>query len=1349
MLPPLVPSLSKPTSKAASPAKLQNQDSPLPASPSSVFHSNDTLAPLLSGPPSRSKASRAIRRMSAAAVRKLSAYERTISLEHAIKLNEDDDEGNEIDIMLDKALNDLSRVNSRAPTAYQEFGNDSRDPTAVHEFGSSSHLPTALQDRDNDSGGVPGLGSLPPSVPQTRGKTPNPEKQPRMQSRCPSRSQSNSNSQSQSHSHGNTNHLAPSLADTTIKSHGKIGSKAVSHSKKKAPPIILETEEQRHKRLLLTDLSQLLQVFQGDRDILHAIVEALTATSAIISGPSASNVSLTLTGSKNTLQFLEKPKEATGNSNRPLQIFNALLDIGFELLTYPPETIFEHNSRVSIMTKEVEANKQPLYLGLSPLGTQPTINEVAVLIRHKFLKRFDEADLMGFARFLFEQHQWERFSVIAQNLESQFSSQPAPTVPESSNPLPASESIIANIRELGLRVAVINFHNVTHSERKVLFGSETVLKGTFADLTAERLSLPPNVQSAVVALLHAVSDCFDVDKLVDDSPELLLDAARILWKFIDPYLKSLHNFDDVGHYASLKIDDTLTIALRSVHVILSELKCDESEELDLAITVSVKLAILLEGMESYEEAIQVLESTAKRIEENRRLKFAEGADSISSITSDVGFHPGVDERLKKTEKLSNNTPHDQNTRLQRELPCYEVEVLMALIRCDMKKTHYETVLLQRRREEEHFRLTRKRVPPKEIITRPTELKIQSLCGANPVLKALLMAVYAADGPNIGIIEKHRILLEAVSLLKVQRRIERRLLDAITGNIPYVPKTSMICPPPTFVRRTPTSITIRPNPLLADNNVRFVPYAYQAFCKKAGQGRVNLNDVEYPGTGISVRSTTAHEQNEITISGLKPNEKYAFATAAIGEDGELLSKGIGETTFGIVTMQPLPLLLCWGKLAQIADAIDCDDVAEEAFAILSGHFIQWKCSNEDMLRLPVVGYTGVNHESTFKLNMANVDNAPAVSIRLFVGSIHSSVDRRFATLDGATHADSNGSRSTLTAQLTRLEAARDLLVAVRLAQLIEDRSLVLRSALKLAAALVPIFQFGLESPFAVHAFNKSHSLIIEYVMDEDVEGSDRNAIVRDMFIPMTFYLSRRFMAWKEYSFAIRFAEESIVFLNNFTDVADLRIMNSMHLEHLWTGYQAKTKSIKYAAAKKSGFSSVQQENVHHVILALSKHPNTGYNQRRRSIDVIYEHLECVLSISTSLIRPIQPSDRRLLDIHTTLKDLYAVLSASGIESVLADLGRFKKNPRYLEVVTRCAKWALDKGLIDLVARVCCETFEWLQMRNRYLQSARMVWDESLSNITKDVLLRKKRKNMFADRKAYLDSSSEKLSERKSR
>ena len=178
------------------------------------------------------------------------------------------------------------------------------------------------------------------------------------------------------------------------------------------------------------------------------------------------------------------------------------------------------------------------------------------------------------------------------------------------------------------------------------------------------------------------------------------------------------------------------------------------------------------------------------------------------------------------------------------------------------------------------------------------------------------------------------------------------------------------PPPRYVSRSCTSITLRlPTYRQLPKGKRRFPKIvdhFKVYGKVTGAGTaVSLNNNEYEGLGIPLlamqvpTSTNSSDNNNndiitriytvdnkggrdtnptVTIHGLVPNESYVFAVAAFDANNSVI-EGIGATSeVPIVTSLPLPTLLIWSYLGNIAVNKGLNSISKKACDYVYASFV---------------------------------------------------------------------------------------------------------------------------------------------------------------------------------------------------------------------------------------------------------------------------------------------------------------------------------------------------------------------------------------------------------------------------
>ncbi|KAI8826029.1 uncharacterized protein EV422DRAFT_575872 [Fimicolochytrium jonesii] len=1117
----------------------------------------------------------------------------------------------------------------------------------------------------------------------------------------------------------------------------QVAASARSTGKKGKPvaPKLDESEEGKARRQIMFDIMYMLASFHGDRDRFRAIVEGLHA----------------LSSSTVDMKAIER---LSTDFDRRQQILLILLDVGFEIILLDSEEFLTPSRVMAAFTTELT------------LGKPPQAAELARIMVHHRWTGLNFEDLMSYCRKLYEMHQWQRFSVLGRLLDDSFQQD------HFGNSCSDLDQM-ATSKELVLRLACINFHNVAHADRKVAFGADVPASSrSMMALNRSRFEISTELHTAAIAVLDALADCIESDSLVTWAPGLFVGTARLLWEYLEPMLRSINSVADAAQCENLNGDSLLIILLRFLHAVLTEMPFEDSL---LLIDVAGKLALVLECTGDLEEAVQVLEDM-EAVLNFARYRLGESAESVSAITCNLNFHPNT--HLSDTAELIRvvnssidpTAPLTRSEKLQfsrRNLACAAVSVYRRLFRCRMKLSYHTREAEQRRKESQYALLTNKVLQVDPVLTTLKEEDIKKYCRENLALRALLCAAHASEGSNLSRSAKHDLLQEATSLLHRVHQDERRLLlDLNRKDVP--PSTTALwrCPPPIFVRRSPTSITVRPVHMLDDNKQPVIPYTYQVFCRRVTSevAIVSVADVAYLGTGspLPTRGTTTNL--EMIVSGLTPNERYVFAVGAYGEDGEMLGKGVGETSKPIVACLPLPLLLCWGQLSSIAQEVQWSTVADGAHKVLSKQYILW-LAPDNRLRRPIEAdpKTGIGfqEEEVFKLHETDLDaTAPAI-IRGYIESIYASIDRAFASTQAIVHSDMEGARDTLSAQMLRLRSCRELLVALKLADRIGDERLMLLSSFKCHELLVPLLQCDdvadptklqmrpkdpAPFPFVTQVLLACHRTFIRC---SAILGNDRAQGVRDHYSFVAFHLTRRLLAGRRTSDiqkAVQVAEEALTLIRSIVGVdCEARIMSSNSLEEEWLG--SSHKSVKRFISKKKGKGkALMTECLFHALLAASHNFKAGYDlSNSRRLESICEYFDMEIGkahLATQASGPASQqaaSARKAMDAaSTTLREIHMLLTQSGPDVTMENLARYRKNPRFVELMAFAAAWCLAAGhFIDTAIRICSDAEDWTEKRNFCIVNFDQLMSSEEDEKQKDGWWsKKKKKGLFSDKTAGL-------------
>ena len=104
----------------------------------------------------------------------------------------------------------------------------------------------------------------------------------------------------------------------------------------------------------------------------------------------------------------------------------------------------------------------------------------------------------------------------------------------------------------------------------------------------------------------------------------------------------------------------------------------------------------------------------------------------------------------------------------------------------------------------------------------------------------------------------------------------------------------------------------------------------------GKEDFNSVDVSLAHTGmagcevqVSLSRFTSPVNCTVPFEGLQRGEKYLFASAAFTEQGEVLGHGIGPSTIPVIATNPLPTVLLWSYLCEVARDLGEEEVCRAA------------------------------------------------------------------------------------------------------------------------------------------------------------------------------------------------------------------------------------------------------------------------------------------------------------------------------------------------------------------------------------------------------------------------------------
>ena len=1070
-------------------------------------------------------------------------------------------------------------------------------------------------------------------------------------------------------------------------------SKRKAHTKK--TKTVEETEEAKIKRILNADILCLLQVLKTDRDRLAAIAFSLK----------------TIKPSDIHLKINEKSTE-DGSQIRET-VVSKLLDFAYLIIT----------SDENFITHEHALSHYHEYKG----GRKFSFPDIHKLRSSKRLVDFSFHDLMVLNRFYFDYRQWERlhcfFELSASVLQKN------------------SELMSLYGLEMTLRASASRFLLTLYAERKVLFEPKLKDRATASDAVVSRFDLTNQLRGTASEFLRSICDCIQNSDFFLKEKSLIFQSSMFLWYFAEPFVRDLKNNIESRRFSKISRDDSVLIVLEFVHLLQSLLP---GHDPITANTISSRLALLLETTGHYEHAVDVLSATIRNIDA-ARLRLGEGSNLINSTTADTSFHRGLSRQILEEEGFNNPSGLLENPEVlsvRKQLSASQVLLLSSLYRCRLKSLHQRETKELRSLELKHLKLTKKRIHLKYTPIVPTEEILMKNCGSDLVRRALYLIAVVEMGTDLSSVEKIRLLDESSALLLKAHNYETELLKP--QYFDPNPESNWY---PVLVRRTPTSVTISPGRL--DRREVHSKLWFQAFGSVSGN-YLGQNNVDLRGTGQMFYKHDNSSRVEITIKNLEPMASYDLCLTVYEKDASAIKQTKVSERIRIIPALPLPLLLCWGYLAEVAHQHLAFSLADRCFIVMTNHFVCSKAPDSVLRRLTTNENTGVYHDPVYELFDVAVKQSSTEGLRTFIQSTFRHVDRVQDEIHEGRSLSMHGMGDMLSSQLCRLRACRDLLMAAELSKTINDNQLLLMCAMKAYQKLLPFVLFDIPCAFVLHVLLNCHEIILKNSISFE---NDRVKRLREFFVPLSYHTIRRLQERDFCALAVRLAEESIQLINTVSSSTDLRIFNSISVEQAWVGYPLKSKKLIGNQAKMHYYMEFLLQGK----MAVSNNPRIGFDHVRKHFDVLYEYLETSIVKNSQIVSKLvhvsqhdlgvfpnaitvpeasiskkpQILQRKTLDMQASMKDVFTVFSTSGPDATVQELFRFKKNPRYVELISKVIEWCLEKDFLEAAVRISVDFEDWADKRIQSIINLDFLTEDAGSK--REVTIKRRKRPIFVEDK----------------
>ncbi|KAI8900663.1 hypothetical protein BC833DRAFT_618315 [Globomyces pollinis-pini] len=914
---------------------------------------------------------------------------------------------------------------------------------------------------------------------------------------------------------------------------------------------------------------------------------------------------------------------------------------------------------------------------------------------HTYNIPLDANDILQLSQFFFQTKQWNRFNCTIEFI--QLMKETAVIKPQ-------------QFIDSQLRLAVAYFYQCQQNDKKVVFESNLHGKATPTDVRVSRFDVSDSITASAIVVCQGIANYI----ITRPQSKLLIDAINVIWNFLDPFFKELKSTKDSAYYCNLSEDDLVFQLFKFLHSCYSTIGYyHDIQDIIQGVMISRKLALLYECQESYEMGKTIMLQCLKNVERARVVNIGTCGSQTSTLVADESYNPNFqfDEAIQC----------ELFAKYRREFSCIHVDVLASYYRCLIK--HLQKVGIEETKQIElkTFKLKHIHLNLKPDLKLSEEVTLKEHCGDDPLKRAIFILAIIMNVEGLTSKKKQNLLKLASQLLHRSRETENSLVKGFEERQNSNLELIVTC-------RTSTSITVRISPGETDAK------AFQIYCNSSGS-LLGKNGIDFPGTG------TMHQlkNDGVKVYGLNPNIKYDFCFVLYSDAKSQIPIGQSSRLSVIATL-PLSIPLVWTYFSEISHFLNDNDMLYMALNTLEQHFIINKTDQEEFRRVATSSYYGLDHSPVFTLNHTALVMAHPSIIRGFIQSQFAYIDTTTKTaVHGMIHGD------ILSSQLLRLKFCQHLLICIDCLDYAEIPRLAMLCVIKIHQQLQPFLYNDINNPFIVHTLLKCHKILLER---SNAFDNDRSKGLREILVPISYHLVRALIAFGNIALAAQVSFDAVSLITISTYSADNKIVNSNTIETTNLGYVYKPHKGK----SKRGSTNYLLEFGYHGKLAVIKPAKTGLPFNRKQFDIFYEHME-VLMAKYKAIAPSQLDNpqakkmtimRKVLDGITSLKEIYLLYTVAGPETTVQELSKFRKNPRYVELIYHIVTWCIEKESIEIAIRLSVELEDWIDKRTQILIRMDELQDDVMHH-RKEIVIKRRRRQLFAtDKTALFDAIKTKQS-----
>ncbi|XP_074127420.1 cilia- and flagella-associated protein 54 isoform X2 [Sminthopsis crassicaudata] len=503
----------------------------------------------------------------------------------------------------------------------------------------------------------------------------------------------------------------------------------------------------------------------------------------------------------------------------------------------------------------------------------------------------------------------------------------------------------------------------------------------------------------------------------------------------------------------------------------------------------------------------------------------------------------------------------------------------------------------------------------------------------------------------------KLLEEALSLIKKTEAEQSALYsyqkDAEDAKIPV----GKVPSPPLLLSRTHCSVTFKPAPFISEKKVSW--YAILGCAVGQCIGKVRLNNYFLPNSGELV---PANDKTLLKIVGLEPNEKYIFAVAAYGSDGELLGKAIGETSKPILIYMPLSTVTTRLCLTEVAYQIGKYSLAKKAFAPVWDYFVHVPPTD-----LSIISLNSTLTIIPYRLRTDALSESSSILLYHFLRCIF--VTSNINIVEQKLFCDTiKGNEVFICQQASRIAECQRMLVAIELSTYLNDLSYSLQAVVQCYGLLAPLIFHNIVLVPVIQILIKC-LIVLQEIPNISFHKRQMGNFdsIQHMIACSVYYTTKVLRSWKEFDLAV-------IIINFGKKLLDT------------------TQGI-FSNVTKTSFSDDEQEEVIEEGISVKKVKKS--KAHIVMLDKISEQLNLMEAQLLKLTK--QYPFVELTGTEDPLF-LYPIILTWTLRGAMREVMKFKNKPRFLEFFVQVMTKCLHEEKFHYVVEMAYTVQNFLKRRN---------------------------------------------------